>query len=59
MNFNLNTKTLKYLSSLDIPSSTRIIITNLTESLYDNQSDRKQEISKDLLRYLLTGYLVK
>lgn len=56
MNFNLNTKTLKYLSSLDIPSSTRIIITNLTESLYDNQSDRKQEISKDLLRYLLTGY---
>lgn len=41
MNFNLNTKTLKYLSSLDITSSTRIIITNLTESLYDNQSDNK------------------
>lgn len=49
----INKKIFKYLSSLKLTENTRLIITNLEETIYDNKDDLKETISKDLLKYLL------
>lgn len=49
----INKKIFKYLSLLKLTENTRLIITNLEETIYDNKSDLKETISKDLLKYLL------
>jgi len=49
----INKNVYEYLSSLNIPKSTRLILTNLDKTLFDTSLETTEYISKDLLKYLL------
>lgn len=57
MTTKLNKKTLEYLSSLKLTKNTRIIITNLEKTLFDNKINYNEKINIDLLKYLLLNSL--
>lgn len=57
MTTKLNKKTLEYLSSLKLTENTRIIITNLEKTLFDNKINCNEKINIDLLKYLLLNSL--
>ena len=57
MTTKLNKKTLEYLSSLKLTKNTRIIITNLEKTLFDNKINCNEKINIDLLKYLLLNSL--
>lgn len=56
MNLRLNNKVTKYLKSLSFDSTTRLIVTNLDKTIFDTHLDINNQISKKLLKYLLTVY---
>ena len=55
----INENVYDYLSSLNIPKSTRIILTDLDKTLFDTSLKASEYISKDLLKYLLLNIKVK
>lgn len=55
MNVKLNKKVCDYLSSLKLPKSTRLIITDLDKSVYDTSNNINESINKDLLKFILSN----
>lgn len=53
MSIKLNKKVCDYLSSLKLPKSTRLIITDLDKSIYDSSKSNKETLNKDLLKFVL------
>lgn len=55
MEYKLYNRALKYLQKIQLPKSTRLLITNLNTILYDsyNQETFNEEVSTDLLKHLL------
>lgn len=49
----INDNIYKYLKSLKLTKNTRLIVTDLEKTLYDNFENINKEISKNLLKYLL------
>ncbi len=55
MGIKLNKKVCDYLSSLQLPESTRLLITDLDKSIYDSSKNNKETTNKDLLKFILSN----